>query len=406
MSNNQKVIELFDDLQNNLIFLAVTKKGNDEIIIQENDFQEKLDNKYFNYKSNTNKNYYMHFTGIEHMKFFITEISKICYSFQNKIIFVIFCEYFFGKNILNKDGLEILCDEFQRLAKEIPNVHIFFFLNIFIEEIDVNIDEMTIYADKFTIDDFYFCPSDKDLKYNNKKEFYSNSTFIIYKGKPIIKYMKSSYANEKLTDNYILGFGNMILLINDDISRKIADLVDVFICMDITVRPFLEMIYNVDFSFSQDEAQVNKIDKLKELLTKHNNKFVQKKIIIVQSNTIELTANLFNFAENSIVIQVDPQTTFAFQVCYNEFFKKGFLFYKERYKKLKDYITNKYYQNVKEQKRELFLNEFNYFNYKRAACSLNSIGISKKIDSILNFSKNDKMFECQYNAFTLKNLKI
>ena len=106
------------------------------------------------------------------------------------------------------------------------------------------------------------------------------------------------------------------------------------------------------------------------------------------------------------MIQVDPQTTFAIQISYNDFFKRSFLFYKERYTKLNDFIKNKYYQNSETKKRDIFQNEFNYFNYKKVACSINSIGLSKKIDPILNFLKKDKMFECQYNAFSLKNLKI
>jgi len=407
--NDKNVIELLNHIQNNLILLAITRNVNRIIQFKEKDSQEQLDKEVFNYQNSSHENYYAYFVDESQLDYFIEEIPRICYSFQNKIVFVIFNEYFFGKEPLNKIAFDALCSKFNELALKMPNVHIFFFINILIEEEknDINVDEMALYSDTFTINDFCFnATNGKKINYEKGKKFYSNTTFIIYMGRPIIKYSKSSFANEKFKNNYKFGFGNIDILLNNDISKKIFELVDIYICMDLTVRPYYELITNIDFSFSTDIMQVEKLDKLREVLKEHNKNFTKKKIIIVQSNTIELSSNLFNFENNTIIIQVDPQTTFTIQINYNEFFKKYYLDFKERYNRTKDYITKKYYQNENIKKSELFKNEFNFFNYKRRIYQLNNVGISTKIDSIINFTKQDDIFLCQYNVFSLKDIII
>lgn len=125
----------------------------------------------------------------------------------------------------------------------------------------------------------------------------------------------------------------------------------------------------------------------------------------MQSNSIQISPNLYNFDENSIVLQVDPKTTNAFQVCFNDFFKNHYTNLKNRFNTTKKELSNRYYENIQNKKRQLFVNEFNYLKTKRDFFNLNNLGISKSIEPIINFSKEEKMFRVEYNVYSLKNVK-
>lgn len=271
-----EIIKLLDDFKNNLILLAVSKTANDTINFKIYEKQENLDNEVFNYQASSHINYYKNFENLEQMRYFIGEITNICYTFKNKIIFVIFNEYFFGRNILNEQAFSGLCIIFKELAEKIPYAHIFFFVNILFQEQNINFEEMEKYSGNFRISDFYFETTIAKMKYDKLSKFYSNTTFIIYKGEAIMKYLKSSYADELDVNNFKFGFGNLIIIKDLELTKKISNLIDIFICMDLTVRPYYELIINNDFSFSSDTYEIDRINNLKSILKKYNPLFKKK----------------------------------------------------------------------------------------------------------------------------------
>ncbi len=130
-----------------------------------------------------------------------------------------------------------------------------------------------LYQKRLNIDDFFFRPTNQIVYYGNN-DLYSNSTFVVFNGEPIIKYRKSSFASEILASDYMFGFGKMILLKNDEISKKLYNLIDIYICMDITVRSKYPLIRAISLTLDKNDENSEKIDNLLNLI---DNSSIEKK---------------------------------------------------------------------------------------------------------------------------------
>lgn len=404
--NNQKISDLFNDLEHNLIIFAVTKSINEEKELRPLNIQKDPYNKFFKYQYSMKDNYYRPFNNFSHIENCLKQIGKKFESFGGKLVFVIFNEYFFGKKILTKVDFNKLCKLLLLIADQNPNIHLFFFINIFMEEEKVNKNEMEVYKERYNINEFNFRTSEQLIAYKSDKKWFSNSTFIVYKGDPIIKYSKSSFSNEDYNFNYKFGFGNLEIIQENDISKKISESIDIFICMDITIRSYYNFINRNDFSFCGDKFEANRIKEFQNLLQKYKNKSgKKKKIFIIQSNSIELSSNLDNFDENSIIIQVDPKVAFVSKIVFSDFFKEILLNTDNIHKIKKELISNTQFDNEGKKKLVLFLDDLNYFNFKKKLYSLNSMAISKNISSIMNFAIEDEFFLMKAYVFQLESLK-
>ena len=176
--------------------------------------------------------------------------------------------------------------------------------------------------------------------------------------------------------------------------------------MDITIRSYYNFINRNDFSFCGDKFEANRIKEFQNLLQKYKNESgKKKKIFIIQSNSIELSSNLDNFDENSIIIQVDPKVAFVSKIVFSDFFKEILLNTDNIHKIKKELISNTQFDNEGKKKLVLFLDDLNYFNFKKKLYSLNSMAISKNISSIMNFAIEDKFFLMKAYVFQLESLK-
>ena len=405
MDNQKTIAQLLDNYKNNLILISITKNANEGFNPKNYEIQEKVLN-YVKYQFSQKANYYSCFTFPDQEQLLYCNISSLCSKYKNKVIFAIFNEYFFGKKIMNKEEFNNMCIKLNKISEELPETYIIFFVNILIEEDNVNISEMKTYKNRIHIQEFIFCPTDNNIEYLEGKGFFSNSTYIIFNGLPLIKYSKASCSNELYNKNYKFGFGNMAILIDNELSKKISELVDIFICMDLTVRPYYNFINNADFSFTGDKDVLKDVEKLQNLLQKNQSgEAKNKKIIIIQSNSIEVSSNLINFKDGMILLQADPKTSFVTQINYNNYIKNILEQNENNYIKIKKYISSKHYQNYDEKKMHIFINEYNYFNFKNRLLSINSMAISNIIPSCDYYNYTDGLFKIQINAFSLENIQ-
>ena len=171
--------------------------------------------------------------------------------------------------------LQILFQYFREFSNKHKKIYIFFYANLYCYEnsSDINIDKLEIYQKRLNIDDFFFRPTNQIVYYGNN-DLYSNSTFVVFNGEPIIKYRKSSFASEILASDYMFGFGKMILLKNDEISKKLYNLIDIYICMDITVRSKYPLIRAISLTLDKNDENSEKIDNLLNLI---DNSSIEKK---------------------------------------------------------------------------------------------------------------------------------
>ena len=275
MDDSKNIIKLLEDYKNNLVIFSITKKINPKIE-DKPDSQGQLDFKFFRYQYSQNENYFNSFFEERRINFLFDELSKNLINFDNKIIFIIFNEYFFGKEICKKEELSLICGKIKSLSDNFPKIYLFFFVNLFIEENNINFQDMEVYQQMYNISNLIFQFSKRKIFYNEDEVNYSNTTFIIYKGVPIIKYLKSSFNDEIRSFNYKFGLGNLILIQEDELSKKLSELIDIYICMDITIRPYYKLIQTTEFSFSGDKNAVKNIKKLQSIL--NNNQNSKKKL--------------------------------------------------------------------------------------------------------------------------------
>ena len=401
MDDSKNIIKLLEDYKNNLVIFSITKKINPKIE-DKPDSQGQLDFKFFRYQYSQNENYFNSFFEERRINFLFDELSKNLINFDNKIIFIIFNEYFFGKEICKKEELSLICGKIKSLSDNFPKIYLFFFVNLFIEENNINFEDMKVYQQFYDISNLSFLFSKRNIIYNNKDIKYSNTTFIIYNGVPIIKYLKSSYSEEKYPINYKFGFGNLILIKEDELSKKLSEIIDIYLCMDITIRPYYELIKTTDFSFSGNKNAVERIKKLQSIL--NNYQTLKQKIIIIQSNSIDISTNLYNFEDGTIIIQVDPKVSSVFKISFNKIFRNKINDCQKDYDENNKYILNNKKSDELSKNTFLFQNKLNYFIFKKDIFAKNCLGICKYYKSILNYVAIDNIFSIEINAFNLNDL--
>ena len=305
----------------------------------------------------------------------------------------------------NNAELADLLNKFNWVEETEPfAAEVFFFINLLCPEKkeDINIEDMKTYQKHFIIRNISFCPTLKQITYEKNEEsknnYFSNSTFIVYNGESIIKYRKSSYADEKYNIGYYFGFGNMIILKDNEISRKLINLIDIFICMDLTVRSYFPLIKRLKFDFSLDKDNLEIANNIKTLLIKNNKNEGKKKIIIVQSNSINVNDNLDIADDNSIFIQVDPNATFVTKFSYTEFLKTKI----ENINKKIKVLDEKLDSEVKGKNERYISSYFTYYNsylYLKKLLSNNIAGISKKIEEDINIVAENKYLSINFNLY-------
>lgn len=97
--------------------------------------------------------------------------------------------------------MAILWEDFQTLNFK----NIFLFINILSMEKkdEINTTDMKTYSKKIRINykTIWDAITSNQIEYLNEIQFYSNSTYIVYIGKPIIKYRKCSFFYEGEHEN-------------------------------------------------------------------------------------------------------------------------------------------------------------------------------------------------------------
>ena len=85
--------------------------------------------------------------------------------------------------------------------------------------------------------------------------------------------------------------------------------------MDTKIRSFYPLIKNINFNFSKDTDQLKKLNDTKNVIINNNIKN-EKKIIIIQNNSININTNLDIASDNNIIVQVDPISTYVTKIEY------------------------------------------------------------------------------------------
>ena len=400
MDDIKKIIKLLEDYKNNLVIFSITKKLNPKNEDKPAP-QEKLNYKFFRHQYSQKENYFDGFLEEGQINFVFDELSKNLINFNNKIIFIIFNEYFFGKEICKKEKLCLICEKIKTLSNTFPMLYLFFFVNLFIEENNINFQDMEVYQQMYNISNLIFQFSKRKIFYNEDEVNYSNTTFIIYKGVPIIKYLKSSFNDEIRSFNYKFGLGNLILIQEDELSKKLSELIDIYICMDITIRPYYKLIQTTEFSFSGDKNAVKNIKKLQSIL--NNNQNSKKKIIIIQSNSISISSNLYDFDDDTLIIQIDPKVSSCLKISFNKIFRNKINDIQKNYEEKNKCILNNKNSDELSQKTYLFKNKLDYFYFKKDIFEKNCLCICKNYESILDYVAEYNLFSIDINAFSLED---
>ena len=71
---------------------------------------------------------------------------------------------------MKKDELNNMCTNLNKISEKLPDTYIIFFVNVLIEEKEINIKEMEIYKKYININDFIFCPTEKKFNTQKKKD--------------------------------------------------------------------------------------------------------------------------------------------------------------------------------------------------------------------------------------------
>ena len=258
------------------------------------------------------------------------------------MVLVIFTEYFFSEyNIIQNDIFERIIN----LCKMVTNdyMNCFIFINL-LHYIDNNIITNEIKEDLLTytsqIYDYKiefnwevkncYSPNDKLFDIKGNKSWYSNTVFVIFRNKIILKKRKSTYSNEigeNHLNNYFFGFGfnEKGDELNEE-EEKFFDLINnyfcIFICYDYQRRIdyYRNLILNEKEYYIQfDEIIKQKVLNLKNLFKKYSSKYSsiekdKKKIFLLISNTTNINSNLSDIPENALIVYCDPMASAVFNL--------------------------------------------------------------------------------------------
>ena len=401
----QNLDELLKNYKQNLEIIGVSQKNLEDINLS-TEFQSKFRDKTV-FKTAYFNNFSMGFLFKEDWDKIFEELKKVSLSSNKKILFIIFNEYFFGKQIFDKNNKEILFNIIKKYFNETINLKfIFIFINLLVEENPIDPKNMIIYTKDITIFGYkLWSSSDKfDIKYEDQNsKWYSNTTYILYNGNPILSYKKSSFADEGIVSNYIFGSGKFEILSKIPESNSIQNFINLHICMDFTVKPYFSLIKELNCDFCGDAEIRDNFNNLKNyLLNNTNNNDFEKEINIIISNTISINVNNL-FKNNSLLVQVDPENNFVCEIKFSKYLEKVLELAKEKHEKLIQYYQYKHIDLENEnplKKLLIFELQFNYFQLKKSILEGNSLGCvypKKSQVSILKINQG----ECFMNIYNL-----
>jgi hypothetical protein len=200
---------------------------------------------------------------------------------------------------------------------------------------DLQIYTKSIYDNKIEFNwEVKNCCSNNVLFDKNKqdKSWYSNTVFVIFRNKIILKKRKSTYSdeiNDSYSNNYLFGFGfnekGDELNENDE---KFYNLINnnfcIFICYDYQRRIdyYRDLIINEEQYYIPFDKNIKpNIIKLKQILNKYASKCTstnidnkQKKIFLLISNSTNINSNLNDIPENSLIVYCDPMANAVFNL--------------------------------------------------------------------------------------------
>ncbi len=253
---------------------------------------------------------------------FFDELEKII-SDNNNLCFIIFNEFFFSYHLIIKEtNYNLIMERSFQITEKKPNIILF--INL-CHEIQPELitkeytDKLQVYYNKIydndnnEIWDISSLSKDKIFK-NKNNNYFANETFVIMRGSILYTYKKSTYFFEIYNTvyyNYVIGFGTDEINknLNGELSRiseYLSRIISIEICYDFQKNIKIKTFENAIF-----KGDNNEIKEIKEL-RKNVKNYSEKKIIIIQSNTMDIYKQIDVFPLNKIICKSDPNQHFVF----------------------------------------------------------------------------------------------
>ena len=253
---------------------------------------------------------------------FFDELEKII-SDNNNLCFIIFNEFFFSYHLIIKEtNYNLIMERSFQITEKKPNIILF--INL-CHEIQPELitkeytDKLQVYYNKIydndnnEIWDISSLSKDKIFK-NKNNNYFANETFVIMRGSILYTYKKSTYFFEIYNTvyyNYVIGFGTDEINknLNGELSRiseYLSRIISIEICYDFQKNIKIKTFENAIF-----KGDNNEIKEIKEL-RKNVKNYSEKKIIIIQSNTMDIYKQIDVFPLNKIICKSDPIQHFVF----------------------------------------------------------------------------------------------
>lgn len=253
---------------------------------------------------------------------FFDELEKII-SDNNNLCFIIFNEFFFSYHLIIKEtNYNLIMERSFQITEKKPNIILF--INL-CHEIQPELitkeytDKLQVYYNKIydndnnEIWDISSLSKDKIFK-NKNNNYFANETFVIMRGSILYTYKKSTYFFDIYNTvyyNYVIGFGTDEINknLNGELSRiseYLSRIISIEICYDFQKNIKIKTFENAIF-----KGDNNEIKEIKEL-RKNVKNYSEKKIIIIQSNTMDIYKQIDVFPLNKIICKSDPIQHFVF----------------------------------------------------------------------------------------------
>ena len=220
------------------------------------------------------------------------KLDKIVSNIPDKLVIIVFEEYFFSKNIpMNFKEIQEISGGCKKFTSKYQNSLLFINLLHYIQILDnfENIkDNIRTYSNTIVSRNsktFIWDVSSLNLlKEESSNMFIRNCTYIYMFGKELYSHKKSTYCNEyEDINNYDIGFfekdeiNKELLKQENELAQLIIDNFELHICFDFTFNfeeklNFLEKNQNNNFYF--DELSKNEVNKL---LHFYNSQNIEKK---------------------------------------------------------------------------------------------------------------------------------
>lgn len=250
-------------------------------------------------------------------------LNEILKKYNNRIILVIFSEYFFARKPLYEYETKKIMNLFYDLVAKNNNNEILYLMN-FLYKISRTIkneekEELKIYLSRINAEAKLFDTnpsSSTKLIRDETNLWFTNESFMVYNTKVIFSQKKQSYSEElKLPKfNFLLGFGGKQSKIKDSepeyiLFQYLDSAINIDICLDIQHKYSFNrkkfMNDNISFLDAKDQKI---IEKKRKIFAKYNNgeNYNEKEFYIIQSNTTNINNTLKLFPNKKIIMQIDP----------------------------------------------------------------------------------------------------